>query len=93
MLRGGTAHFWRVRMRGGAGKCQRIDTAWLNEKEAEGPGGGENTPKSRHVREGMKEYSPIVDAAGCQKFWVSVGLESPNNLYHLARVLGRWNVL
>jgi hypothetical protein len=29
---------------------------------------------------------------GCEKFWVSVDLESPNDLYHLARVLGRWDV-
>jgi hypothetical protein len=43
---GETAHFWRVRMRRGAGRCPRVDMAWLNEKEAlEGPRGGENTFK------------------------------------------------
>jgi hypothetical protein len=94
VLRGGTAHFWRMKMRRSAGRCQRVDMARLNENEAlEGPGGGENTCKSRRVREGMKDYGPIVDAAGCRRFWVSVGLESSNNLYHLGRVLGRWDVV
>jgi hypothetical protein len=42
----------------------------------------------------MEDYGSTVDAAGCEKFWVSsVGLESPNDIYHLARVLGRWDVL
>jgi hypothetical protein len=41
----------------------------------------------------MKDYSSTVDAVGCEKFWVSVGLESPNDIYHFARVLGCWNML
>jgi hypothetical protein len=94
---GGTAHFWRVRMKRCARRCRRVDMARLNEKEAlEGPRGEETASKKEDAfweREGMKDYGSTVDAAGCEKFWVSVGLESPNDIYHSARVLGRWNVL
>jgi hypothetical protein len=55
--------------------------ACLNEKEVlEGPGGGENASKQKEgvfwEREGMMDYSSIEDAAGCEKLWVSVDLES-----------------
>jgi hypothetical protein len=69
----------------------------LNEKvPLEGAAGGENTSRQKEdafwEREGMNDYGSIVDAAGCEKLWVSVDLESPNDLYHLARLLGRWNM-
>jgi hypothetical protein len=49
-----------------------VDMTCLNEKEVlEGPGGGENTSKQKEdafwEREGMKDYSSIEGATGCEK--------------------------
>jgi hypothetical protein len=69
----------------------------LNEKKAlEGPGGGENASKQKEdaFEKGrvLKDYSSTIDAVVREKFWGWVDLESPNDLYHLARVFGCLNV-